>query len=130
MQSRNRKYRYDQCSTLIVNRLIHSSPSLSRRKSQKNATSRAFFHSTDEKWTTRSKTVVEHLVADLRFAEDLNDGAAELPNSAPRYFAADFRKEVELMEIEPEWTSERQQEMDEKNKYVRCWCMWRVLTAQ
>ena len=47
-------------------------------ESQKKATSRAFFHSTDEKWTTRSKTEVECLVVDLSFAEDLNDGTAEL----------------------------------------------------
>ena len=65
----------------------------------------------------RSKTEVECLVADLRSAEDLNDGAAEqlqiqLQDISQRI----SEKEVELMEIEPEWTSERQREMDEKHK--------------
>jgi len=73
---------------------------------------------------TRSKTEVECLVADLRSAEDSNDGAAEqLQNQLQDISQRISEKEVELMEIEPEWASARQQEMDEKQKYVRCWCM-------
>jgi len=66
---------------------------------------------------TRSKTEVECLVADLRSAEDSNDGAAEqLQNLLQDISRQISEKEVEFMEIEPEWASARQQEMDEKRK--------------
>jgi structural maintenance of chromosome 3 (chondroitin sulfate proteoglycan 6) len=69
----------------------------------------------------RSKTEVECLVADLRSAEDSNDGATEqLQNQLQDISQRISEKEVELMEIEPEWVSGRQQEMDEKRKYARC----------
>lgn len=68
----------------------------------------------------RSKTEVECLVADLRSAEDSNDGTAEqLQNQLQGISQRISEKEVELMEIEPEWASERQQEMDEKRKYAK-----------
>lgn len=68
----------------------------------------------------RSKTEVECLVADLRSVEDSNDGTAEqLQNQLQGISQRISEKEVELMEIEPEWASERQQEMDEKRKYAK-----------
>jgi hypothetical protein len=68
---------------------------------------------------TRSKTQVECLVADLRSAEVSNDGAAEqLQNQLQDISQRISEKEVELMEIEPEWASARQQEMDERRKYA------------
>jgi structural maintenance of chromosome 3 (chondroitin sulfate proteoglycan 6) len=67
----------------------------------------------------RSKTEVECLVADLRSVEDSNDGAAEqLQNQLQDISQRISEKEVELMEIEPGWASERQQEMGEKRKYA------------
>lgn len=68
----------------------------------------------------RSKTEVECLVADLRSADDSNDGTAEELQKQLQVISQRIsEKEVELMEIEPEWASERQQEMDEKRKYAR-----------
>ena len=79
---------------------------------------------------TRSKTEVECLVADLRFAEDSNDGAAEqLQHQLQDISQRISEKEVELMEIEPEWASDRQQEMDEKRKYAEMLVYVKVLTA-
>ena len=67
----------------------------------------------------RSKTEVECLVADLRSAENSNDGAAEqLQTQLQDISQRISEKEVELMEIEPEWASAKQQEMDEKRKYA------------
>jgi len=67
----------------------------------------------------RSKTEVECLVADLRSAEDSNDGTAEqLQNQLQDISQRISEKEVEFMEIEPEWAEARQQEMDEKRKYA------------
>lgn len=67
----------------------------------------------------RSKTEVECLVADLRSAENTNDGTAEqLQNQLQDVSQRISEKEVEFMEIEPEWASAKQQEMDEKRKYA------------
>jgi chromosome segregation ATPase len=130
-QNASRKYRYDYRWAPIT-RHIHPLKAIEAEIAEKRQQQSLLVLNRREmddeiQDLTRSKTEVECLVTDLRSAEDSNESATEqLQNQLQDISQWISEKEVELMEIEPEWASAKHQETDERRKYVKMpgVCAW------